>query len=73
MADILGVIGGSGLYEMEGLKNVRTVSVKTPFGDPSDAMVVGELEERTIRSSRGTAGDTGSSRRKSITARISML
>src|SRR5512134_1119725 len=48
MADILGVIGGSGLYEMEGLKNVRSVSVKTPFGDPSDAMVVGELEGRTI-------------------------
>jgi 5'-methylthioadenosine phosphorylase len=48
MGDILGVIGGSGLYEMEGLKNVRTVSVKTPFGSPSDAMVVGELEGRTL-------------------------
>lgn len=48
MADILGVIGGSGLYEMEGLKNVRTVFVRTPFGDPSDAMVVGELEGRTL-------------------------
>ena len=48
MADILGVIGGSGLYEMEGMKNVRTVSVKTPFGEPSDAMVVGEVEGRTL-------------------------
>ncbi len=48
MSDILGVIGGSGLYEMEGLKNVRTVSVETPFGNPSDAMVVGELEGRTL-------------------------
>ncbi|PWB62907.1 MAG: S-methyl-5'-thioadenosine phosphorylase [Deltaproteobacteria bacterium] len=48
MADILGVIGGSGLYEMEGMKNVRTVSVRTPFGEPSDAMVVGELEGRTL-------------------------
>ena len=48
MSDILGVIGGSGLYGMEGLRNVRTVSVKTPFGDPSDAMVVGELEGRTL-------------------------
>jgi 5'-methylthioadenosine phosphorylase len=48
MPDILGVIGGSGLYEMEGLRNVRTVSVKTPFGDPSDAMVVGELDGRTL-------------------------
>jgi 5'-methylthioadenosine phosphorylase len=48
MGDILGIIGGSGLYEMEGLKNVRTVSVKTPFGDPSDALVVGEIEGRTL-------------------------
>src|SRR5512134_749474 len=40
MADILGVIGGSGLYEMEGLKNVRSVSVKTPFGDGAEAKVV---------------------------------
>jgi len=48
MADILGVIGGSGLYEMEGLRNVRTVSVRTPFGDPSDALVVGEIGGRTL-------------------------
>jgi 5'-methylthioadenosine phosphorylase len=48
MGEILGVIGGSGLYDMEGMKNVRTVSVKTPFGDPSDSMVVGELEGRTL-------------------------
>lgn len=48
MADILGVIGGSGLYEMEGMKNVRTVSVQTPFGEPSDAIVVGEIEGRTL-------------------------
>ena len=48
MGEILGVIGGSGLYEMEGLRNVRSVSVRTPFGDPSDSMVVGELEGRTL-------------------------
>lgn len=48
MADILGVIGGSGLYGMEELTNVRTVAVRTPFGDPSDAMVVGEIEGRTL-------------------------
>ncbi len=46
--EILGVIGGSGLYEMEGLKNVRKVAVRTPFGDPSDALTVGELEGRTL-------------------------
>jgi 5'-methylthioadenosine phosphorylase len=48
MKPILGIIGGSGLYEMEGMKNVRTVKVKTPFGDPSDALVTGEIEGTTI-------------------------
>lgn len=48
MGDILGVIGGSGLYEMEGMKNVRAVSVRTPFGEPSDSLVVGEIEGRTL-------------------------
>jgi 5'-methylthioadenosine phosphorylase len=48
MSDILGVIGGSGLYEMEGMKNVRQVVVRTPFGAPSDAITVGELEGRTL-------------------------
>jgi 5'-methylthioadenosine phosphorylase len=41
---IIGVIGGSGLYEMEGLEEIQTISLKTPFGDPSDAYVVGRLE-----------------------------
>lgn len=40
---IIGIIGGSGLYEMEGLKNVKEVKVKTPFGNPSDAYIVGKL------------------------------
>jgi 5'-methylthioadenosine phosphorylase len=40
----IGVIGGSGVYEMEGLTGVEEVRVKTPFGDPSDAIVVGTLE-----------------------------
>jgi 5'-methylthioadenosine phosphorylase len=39
----LGVIGGSGLYEIGGLSNVEEVWVKTPFGDPSDAIVLGNL------------------------------
>ena len=41
--NILGVIGGSGLYAMKDLKIVDTVSVDTPFGDPSDLLVVGDL------------------------------
>jgi 5'-methylthioadenosine phosphorylase len=39
----LGVIGGSGLYQMEGLTDVREVRVETPFGDPSDAITIGRL------------------------------
>ncbi len=40
---IFGVIGGSGLYQIDGLKNVREVEVKTPFGKPSDRFVKGNL------------------------------
>jgi len=41
---MVGVIGGSGLYEMEGLEEVQTISLTTPLGDPSDSFVVGRLE-----------------------------
>jgi 5'-methylthioadenosine phosphorylase len=40
----LAIIGGSGLYSMPGLTDTREVRVKTPFGDPSDAIVIGTLE-----------------------------
>ena len=40
----VGVLGGTGLYEMEGLTNVRELQVTTPYGDPSDAITVGELD-----------------------------
>ncbi len=39
----IGVIGGSGLYDMEGLEGVQRIRVTTPFGDPSDEYVTGEL------------------------------
>jgi len=39
----LGVIGGSGVYDLETLQDVEEVRIKTPFGDPSDAIVVGTL------------------------------
>ena len=39
----LGVIGGSGLYEMEGLSDVVEVRPRTPFGEPSDAILVGRV------------------------------
>jgi len=39
----IGVIGGSGLYEMEGMSDVREEVVETPFGEPSDAFVIGKV------------------------------
>ncbi len=40
----IGVIGGSGLYEMAGLEGVTSVNVDTPFGGPSDALITGTLD-----------------------------
>ena len=47
-ASQIGIIGGSGLYAMGGLSDCREIQVKTPFGDPSDAFVVGTLEGRRV-------------------------
>jgi 5'-methylthioadenosine phosphorylase len=44
----IGVIGGSGLYSMNGLSDVHEVKVKTPFGAPSDAVVIGTLEGKRV-------------------------
>ena len=44
----IGIIGGSGLYQMPELQNVREIAVDTPFGKPSDAFIVGELEGVTV-------------------------
>ncbi|WP_263368203.1 S-methyl-5'-thioadenosine phosphorylase [Edaphobacter bradus] len=44
----IGIIGGSGLYAMPGLTNVREEKLTTPFGEPSDAFVLGELEGRKV-------------------------
>jgi 5'-methylthioadenosine phosphorylase len=44
----IGIIGGSGLYTMSGLTDTREVKVKTPFGAPSDAIVIGTLEGRRV-------------------------
>ena len=40
----IGVIGGSGLYQLEGMKKVKTKKIKTPFGKPSDDFILGELD-----------------------------
>jgi 5'-methylthioadenosine phosphorylase len=44
----IGVIGGSGIYAMGGLTGTREIQVKTPFGDPSDAIVLGTLEGKRV-------------------------
>ena len=44
----IGIIGGSGLYQMEGFTEVREISVETPFGPPSDSLMVGSLEGRRV-------------------------
>ena len=40
----IGIIGGSGLYQMEGLKVVEERAIETPFGAPSDVYVIGEID-----------------------------
>ena len=44
----IGIIGGSGLYAMPGLDGAREWRVKTPFGEPSDALVIGTLEGKRV-------------------------
>ncbi len=45
---IIGVIGGSGLYAMEGLENVEEHNIQTPFGEPSSPIIVGTLENKRV-------------------------
>jgi 5'-methylthioadenosine phosphorylase len=44
----IGIIGGSGLYQMEGVENPTEQRVETPFGDPSDAVIGGQIHGRQI-------------------------
>jgi len=44
----IAVIGGSGLYNMDGLTDIEEINVNTPFGDPSDAIIVGTLEGQRV-------------------------
>src|SRR5512137_1886784 len=39
----IGVIGGTGLYQIEGMINVQEIDLDTPFGKPSDRLIVGKL------------------------------
>ncbi len=44
----IGIIGGSGVYNIEGIKELKEYNIKTPFGNPSDKIVVGELEGKKV-------------------------
>jgi 5'-methylthioadenosine phosphorylase len=44
----IGIIGGSGLYKMEGIKNLTEKTVTTPFGKPSDKYLIGEIEGKEV-------------------------
>jgi 5'-methylthioadenosine phosphorylase len=44
----IGIIGGSGLYKIEGIKDVKEIAVTTPFGKPSDKFIIGNLEGKEV-------------------------
>ena len=44
----IGIIGGSGLYQMPELTDVKEVEVDTPFGKPSDTFIIGTLEGERV-------------------------
>ena len=48
MGGKIGIIGGSGFYHIEGIKDVRKIRVKTPFGEPSSEFVTGLLEGKEV-------------------------
>jgi len=45
---IIGIIGGSGLYEIEGIENVEEIKLETPFGSPSDKYIVGKIGTKSV-------------------------
>ena len=44
----IGIIGGSGLYKMDGIKKVKEIEINTPFGKPSEKFIIGELDAREV-------------------------
>ena len=48
MSSKVGIIGGSGFYNIEGIKDIKKASIKTPFGDPSDEFITGVLEGKEV-------------------------
>ena len=48
MTSVLGIIGGSGVYEIEGLSNLQWETIRSPFGDASDQLLIGELDDQKL-------------------------
>ena len=48
MTPVLGIIGGSGIYEIPGLSHLQWETVRSPFGDPSDQLLFGELDGQKL-------------------------
>ncbi len=44
----IGILGGTGLYQIESIRNIKEFKLKTPFGDPSDAYIIGSLEGKRV-------------------------
>jgi len=44
----IGVIGGSGFYQMEGLNDIKEINLDTPFGKPSDSLILGTIEGKQV-------------------------
>ena len=44
----IGIIGGSGFYQMEGLTDIEEIEIETPFGKPSDALILGNLDAKPV-------------------------
>ncbi|MBC7115084.1 MAG: 5-methylthioadenosine phosphorylase [Archaeoglobi archaeon] len=44
----IGIIGGTGVYDPEAMENIREVEIETPFGKPSDRLILGEISGRTV-------------------------
>ena len=63
----IGVLGGSGLYQMKELTDQSSVTVDTPFGKPSDEIVVGTLAGRRVAFLPRHGRDTGCCPRRSPT------
>ena len=58
-APAIGIIGGSGLYQIDGLTEMSEITIETPFGAPSDSLLAGRLGGRQVyflpRHARGTS------------------